>query len=58
MRFRSELLQPPKGGSEATLKTIYNVYMTPDGRIDGGDKDTNTAVEHSNARMGNSEDAK
>lgn len=35
MRFRSELLQPPKSESEATLTRIYDVYMTPDGRVEG-----------------------
>ena len=36
MRFRSELLNPPQThNSEATLTKIYDVYMTPDSRIDG-----------------------
>jgi hypothetical protein len=35
MRFRSELLQLPKHDSEATLTSIYDVYMTPDGRVEG-----------------------
>jgi hypothetical protein len=30
MRFRSELLQPPKDDSQATLMRIYDVYMTPE----------------------------
>jgi len=34
MRFRSELLQPPKDDSQATLTRIYDVYMTPDGRVE------------------------
>lgn len=58
MRFRSELLQPPKEGSEATLNKIYTVYMTPDGQIDGGDEGTGNAVEHNNARVRMSEDKK
>ena len=35
MRFRSELLQPPKGESEAFLTKIYDVYRSPDGHIAG-----------------------
>lgn len=35
MRFRSELLQPPKEEPQPTLTTIYDVYMTPDGRPEG-----------------------
>lgn len=35
MRFRSELLQPPKDDSEATITRIYDVFMTPDGRVEG-----------------------
>jgi hypothetical protein len=40
MRFRSELLNPPQThNSEPTLTKIYDVYMTPDGRIEGEGKD-------------------
>jgi hypothetical protein len=40
MRFRSELLQPPKeDGSDATLKEIYPVYRSPDGHIAAEDDD-------------------
>jgi hypothetical protein len=39
MRFRSELLQPPKDDSEATLTEIYPVYRSPDGHIAGEDDD-------------------
>jgi hypothetical protein len=35
MRFRSELLQPPREDSEATLTRIYDVYRTPAGSIEG-----------------------
>ena len=38
MRFRSELLQPPKHDSEAFLTKIYDVYRSPDGHI-AGDED-------------------
>lgn len=58
MRFPSELLKPPKQASEATLDKIYTVYMMPDGRIDGGDRAMDTAVEHNNARVRMSEDKK
>jgi len=40
MRFRSELLNPPPmNNSEPTLTRIYDVYMTPDGRLEGEGKD-------------------
>lgn len=39
MRFRSELLQPPKDDSEAILTTIYDVYRSPDGHIAGDEED-------------------
>jgi hypothetical protein len=38
MRFRSKLLQPRSASepaSEPTLMKIYDVYMTPDGRVEG-----------------------
>jgi hypothetical protein len=39
MRFRSELLQPPKDGAGATLNKIYNVYRTPDGHFAGDENE-------------------
>ena len=39
MRFRSELLQPPKDDSQATLTRIYEVYMTPGGRVESESDD-------------------
>lgn len=38
MRFRSKLLQP-RSASEPTLTKIYDVYMTPDGRVEGEEED-------------------
>lgn len=38
MRFRSKLLQPRRA-SEPTLKKIYDVYMTPDGRVESKEDD-------------------
>jgi hypothetical protein len=38
MRFRSRLLQP-REASEATLMKIRDVYMTPDGRVEGKEDD-------------------
>jgi hypothetical protein len=38
MRFRSKLLQP-RTASEPTLMKIYDVYMTPDGRVEGEEDD-------------------
>jgi hypothetical protein len=34
MLFRSKLLQPRRA-SEPTLTKIHDVYMTPDGRVEG-----------------------
>ena len=44
MRFRSKLLQP-KNGSEPVLMKIRDVYMTPDGRVEGEDQATTNALE-------------
>jgi hypothetical protein len=44
MRFRSKLLHPRRG-SEPTLTKIYDVYMTPDGRVEGEDEPTTNALE-------------
>jgi hypothetical protein len=37
MRFRSKLLQR-QTASEPTLTKIRDVYMTPDGRVEGEDQ--------------------
>ena len=44
MRFRSKLLQPPST-SEPMLTKIRDVYMTPDGRVEGEDQDMTNALE-------------
>jgi hypothetical protein len=44
MRFRSKLLQP-RSASEPTLTEIYDVYITPDGRVEGEDQATTNALE-------------
>jgi hypothetical protein len=44
MRFRSKLLQP-REASEPTLTKIHDVYMTPDGRVEGEDQATTNALE-------------
>jgi len=44
MRFRSKLLQPRRA-SEPTLMKIRDVYMTPDGRVEGEDQATTNALE-------------
>lgn len=51
MRFRSELLQPPKNDSPATLTRIYDVYMTPDGRLDGEGETVAEQLENSDASI-------
>jgi hypothetical protein len=38
MRFRSKLLQP-RSASEPTQTKIHDVYMTPDGRVEGKEDD-------------------
>ena len=44
MRFRSKLLQP-RSDAEPTLMKIYDVYMTPDGRVEGEDQAMTNALE-------------
>ena len=44
MRFRSKLLQP-RSASEPTLTKIHDVYMTPDGRVEGEDQATTNTLE-------------
>jgi len=51
MRFRSELLQPPREPSEATLTRIYDVYMTPDGIIEGEQQSIPEVLERGDATL-------
>ena len=44
MRFRSKLLQP-RETPEPTLTKIHDVYMTPEGRVEGEDQDMTNALE-------------
>lgn len=44
MRFRSKLLQR-RTASEPMLKEIYDVYMTPEGRVEGEDQAMTNALE-------------
>jgi hypothetical protein len=44
MRFRSKLLQR-RTASEPTLTKIRDVYMTPDGRVEGEDQAMTNALE-------------
>ena len=44
MRFRSKLL-PSKEASEPTATKIHDVYMTPEGRVEGEDHATPSALE-------------
>ncbi len=44
MRFRSKLLQP-RSASEPTLKKIYDVYMTPDGRVESQEENLVESLE-------------
>jgi hypothetical protein len=48
MRFRSKLLQcrsALESASEPTLSEIYDVYMTPEGRVEGEDQAMTNALE-------------
>ena len=54
MRFRSKLLQP-RSASEPTLTKIHDVYMTPDGRVEGEDQDMTTALEGAKSILRQSE---
>jgi hypothetical protein len=44
MRFHSKLLQT-RSASEPTLTKIHDVYMTPDGRVEGEDQAVTNALE-------------
>lgn len=53
MRFRSNFLQRSSHkDAAATLKTIYDTYLTPDGRVEGEDEDVAKAVERAKAVTG------
>jgi hypothetical protein len=57
MRFRAKFLQPVEetvtAADGATLMQIYDVCMTPDGRVEGGGKsDLTGAVEHRGSVLG------
>jgi len=54
MRFRSKLLQP-RSASEPTLTKIHDVYMTPDGRVEGEDQATTNALEGARSILRQSE---
>jgi hypothetical protein len=55
MRFRAKFLQPVEetvtAADGATLMQIYDVCMTPDGRVEGENKDTGSG-DHRNATEG------
>ena len=54
MRFRSKLLQP-KEASEPVLKKVHDVYMTPEGRVEGEDQATTNALEGARSILRQSE---
>ena len=54
MRFRSKLLQP-REASEPTLTKIQDVYMTPDGRVEGEDQAMTNALEGAKSILRQSE---
>jgi hypothetical protein len=54
MKFRSKLLQPRRA-SEPTLTKIYDVHMTPDGRVEGEDQAMTNALEGARSILRQSE---
>ncbi len=55
MRFRSKLLQPRVVASEPLLPEIYDVYMTPEGRVEGEDQQMTNALEGARSILRQSE---
>lgn len=54
MQFRSRMLQPRRA-SEPPLTKIHDVYMTPDGRVEGEDQATTNALEGARSILQQSE---
>ena len=54
MQFRSKLLHPRRA-SEPTLTKIHDVYMTPEGRVEGEDQATTNALEGARSILRQSE---
>jgi hypothetical protein len=54
MKFRSKSLQR-RTASEPTLTKIHDVYMTPEGRVEGEDGRVSTAFEGSRSILRQSE---
>jgi hypothetical protein len=52
MRFRSELLNPPRGGTDVAIDRIYDVYITPKGQVEGESQDIGDILEESDAVLG------
>ena len=46
MQFRSKLLQRRAAAGEPTLTKIHDVYMTPDGRVEGEQDDLAESLQH------------
>lgn len=52
MRFRSKLLQRrAAAGGGVTLNKIYDVYMKPDGRVEGEGEDVGETLDRSNETL-------
>jgi hypothetical protein len=45
MQFRSKLLQRRVAAAGVTLDRIYDVYMKPDGRVEGEARDVGEALD-------------
>ncbi|HLW80712.1 MAG TPA: hypothetical protein VKS20_01595 [Candidatus Acidoferrales bacterium] len=54
MRFRSKLRQP-REASEPTVTKVHDVYMTPEGRVEGEDQTTKNALEGAKSILRQSE---
>ncbi len=54
MKFRSKLVQH-RTASEPTVTNMHDVYMTPDGRVEGEDQAMTNAVEGARSILRQSE---
>jgi hypothetical protein len=54
MKFRSKLLQH-RTASEPTVTKIHDVYMTPEGRVEGEDQAITNALEGARSILRQSE---
>jgi hypothetical protein len=51
MQFRSKLLQRRAAAADVTLNKIYDIYMKPDGRVEGEGEDIAEVLERGDERL-------